>query len=148
MLSMALAFCLDRASKNWALAHLNRGDLHVFWPGLIDFDLITNTGAAFSVGHDQGDLMKYIALAVTIILALWSIRRLLKSDRPFYLERIGAGLILGGSLGNLFDRFNQGFVTDFIRFAFIDFPVFNIADALIDVGVALILFEAFKKHEP
>ena len=59
---MALAFGLDRASKNWALAHLNRGDLHVFWPGLIDFDLITNTGAAFSVGHDQGDLMKYIAL--------------------------------------------------------------------------------------
>ena len=55
---MALAFGLDRASKNWALAHLNRGDLHVFWPGLIDFDLITNTGAAFSVGHDQGDLMK------------------------------------------------------------------------------------------
>lgn len=143
-----MAFALDRASKQWALAHLDRGDLVVFWPGLIDFDLITNTGAAFSVGHDQGDLMKYIALAVTIILAAWSARRLIKSPRPAYLERIGAGLVLGGSLGNLFDRFSQGFVTDFIRFAFIDFPVFNIADALIDVGVAFILFEAFKSHEP
>jgi len=58
------------------------------------------------------------------------------------------GCILGGAIGNLIDRFNHGQVTDFIEFAFISFPVFNVADALIDVGIVLLFFSIWFEPIP
>jgi signal peptidase II len=142
-LALALALGADRFSKAWVLAHLSPGIRTPFLDGLLNFYLVTNTGAAFSLGNNNGDLMKGIALLVTLALAAWSTNRLLKAQRPLPFERLGVGLILGGSAGNLFDRFTQGCVTDFLEFAFVQFPIFNVADALIDVGVGLILIEAF-----
>lgn len=138
-----IAFALDRASKLWALATL---PLHQTMPGLgslYNFYLVKNTGAAFSMGKDNSTLVLVIALATTLGLTAWALMRLKAAVLPQYFERAGAGLIIGSSLGNLFDRFYHGQVTDFIQFGFIDFPVFNVADALIDVGIVLIFIQQF-----
>lgn len=142
-LALALALGADRLSKAWVLAHLAPGLRTPFLEGFLNFYLVTNTGAAFSLGNQNGDLMKGVAMLVTLGLASWSTVRLLKAQRSLPLERLGVGLVLGGSAGNLYDRFTQGCVTDFLEFAFVQFPIFNVADALIDVGVGLILIEAF-----
>ena len=64
--------------------------------------------------------------------------------KPDTLERTGIGFIFGGALGNLLDRFMKGSVTDFLDFAFMTFPVFNVADAMIDVGIGLILISMIR----
>ena len=66
-----------------------------------------------------------------------------KSD---HLERVGAGILIGASLGNLYDRFAQGHVTDFICLTFINFPVFNVADVLIDVGFGFLIISILRNH--
>ena len=88
--------------------------------------------------------MTIIASLVTCILIGWAYWRHKLNPDTFILEKLGAGLILGGALGNLYDRFSQGRVTDFLQFTFVDFPIFNIADALIDCGIALIFIDLFK----
>ena len=99
--------------------------------------LTTNTGAAFSLGAGNGYLMTSLATLVTLFLVAWMLRR--EAELVSNLERTGLGLLFGGACGNLFDRFTQGRVTDFLDFTFMDFPIFNTADMFIDVGIALIL---------
>jgi lipoprotein signal peptidase len=60
---------------------------------------------------------------------------------------IGLSCIIGGSLGNLTDRFSQGHVTDFLEFAFFSFPVFNVADTFINIGLGLVLIGRIGKGE-
>ncbi len=136
-----IAFILDRLSKIWALAHLTQGRMAPFLPGLLQFNLTMNTGAAFSLGRDQAPLMTAVACLYTVGFLVWGLVRLYKAERPAILERIGAGLIVGASCGNLYERFTQGRVTDFLEFSFFSFPVFNVADALIDTGVVLIIIQ-------
>ncbi len=90
--------------------------------------------------------MTFLASLVTVILIAWYISREKDKIKPDFLERTGIGFILGGALGNLLDRFSKGCVTDFLDFAFIDFPVFNVADAMIDVGIGLVLISMLRQR--
>lgn len=142
--SAAVAYLADRASKDWALSSLElHRETHWLHP-FLDFYLVKNSGAAFSMGKDNSQLVLVVAVATTVCLIVWSFYRLYTQTRAGQnapLERIGAGLIAGSSLGNLVDRFTQGRVTDFLQFGFFDFPVFNLADALIDVGIVLLFIQ-------
>ncbi|HEY9716007.1 MAG TPA: signal peptidase II [Trichormus sp.] len=139
----ALSFGLDLITKNWARGSLIEATRQPFIPGFLQFVLTTNTGAAFSLGRGNTLLMGSLASAMTLALIVWAIKRELKDSHVPMLERAGFGCWIGGALGNLFDRFTRGRVTDFLDFTFINFPVFNAADVLIDVGIGLLILSAF-----
>ncbi len=137
-----LCLTADYLSKSWARATLEVGQSQQFIPGLLNFTLTSNTGAAFSLGAGNGGFMFMLAMLMTGLITAWIIKRELSNDPPTNLERIGLGCILGGAIGNLVDRFFLGRVTDFLEFAFMTFPVFNVADSLIDIGIGLMVIAA------
>ncbi|BCX03957.1 MAG: lipoprotein signal peptidase [Candidatus Roseilinea sp.] len=98
-----------------------------------------NTGAAFSLFQNGGVFFIVVALVVSAVI-LYYAPRLPAGD---WLSRVALGLQLGGAAGNLLDRLRQGYVTDFIHFQIpeigFDWPVFNIADSAIVVGVILLI---------
>ena len=132
-------FVLDFLGKSWANSHLHYGQPRDFCPGLMRLTLTRNAGAAFGLGRGQGWLMTIIACIIICVITFWLYRRENSQNPPNQLERCGIGIILGGALGNLFERLTRGEVTDFLEFSFIQFPVFNLADALIDTGAALVI---------
>lgn len=140
---LVAAICLaaDYATKIWANAVLMPGSSAPFIPGLLRLTLTTNTGAAFGVGRQSAWLMTALALTILTAVVVWVIKRERSADPPLLYERVGMGLLIGGALGNIMDRLVAGRVTDFLEFIFIDFPVFNLADACIDAGAVLILLK-------
>ena len=104
-------------------------------PGVIDFLFVRNIGAAFSMGEGHGVAFALLALAVIVAIAVY----LLRAPQLARLEVVGMAMVAGGAIGNAIDRLAFGFVTDFIATTFIDFPVFNVADIGITVGVVLAL---------
>lgn len=102
-------------------------------PGLLSFRFVANIGAAFSLGEGMGLLFALFAIVVVLSIFAYLLRTPLVSK----VETLGLGLLAGGALGNAFDRLTLGYVVDFIATDFIDFPVFNIADVAICVGVVL-----------
>jgi signal peptidase II len=104
-----------------------------------------NTGAAFSFLADAGGWQRWfftgLAGVVSVVIAVWLFR--LRNERQFVLSS-GLALVLGGAIGNLIDRIRLGYVTDFIQVLIVDwpFPSFNVADAAISVGAALLIVDA------
>lgn len=103
-----------------------------------------NTGAAFSILTGQRILLILIAVVILIIL----INYIRKNKVKEKMEIISFSLIIGGSIGNLIDRIVRGYVVDFLDFKIFgyNFPVFNLADTFIVVGVFLLLIVTFRKE--
>lgn len=112
------------------------------------FDLVRyhNEGAAFSFLADAGGWQKLFFSAVSVI-AIAVISYLLVKHRTQKLFCLGLALVLGGAIGNLYDRLTLGYVVDFLFFHYQSFywPAFNVADSAICVGVGLLLLDSFKK---
>ena len=112
------------------------------------FDLVRyhNTGAAFSFLADAGGWQKWFFTAVSIIASIVIIY-LLKKHTENKLFCLGLALVLGGALGNLYDRVTLGYVVDFLSFHIngLYWPAFNVADSAICVGVGFLLLDSFKK---
>ena len=104
-----------------------------FIPGVLRLQFVANTGAAFSLGEGHG--LVFVAFAVLVVAA--SIVYLWRAPSTAKLEVVGLGMVCGGAIGNAIDRLAYGFVVDFFATEFIDFPVFNVADIGITVGVVL-----------
>lgn len=102
---------------------------------VIDFVFVRNIGAAFSMGEGHGIAFAVLALAVIIAIAVYLVR----APQLARLEVVGMAMVAAGAIGNAIDRLAMGFVTDFIAATFIDFPVFNVADIGITVGVVFSL---------
>ena len=135
---------IDIAAKEWARTNLSSDSETVLLPGILNLNLVTNTGAAFNLGSGHALTMTVIASAVTLLLITWVLREEKRAVASRLVINIGAGFLVGGALGNLADRFMRGRVTDFIEFAFVRFPVFNCADVFIDVGVGLLIIAAWR----
>ena len=118
----------DRLAKGWAVDHLRQG---ITGPdfGLVDFTLVHNMGAAFGMGQGAG--IVFVAVAVVVWLVV--------GKRHGALEVVSLALVVAGGIGNCIDRLTTGYVVDFIRLTFIDFPVFNVADICVTCGVVLFL---------
>ncbi|MFC4103893.1 signal peptidase II [Paenibacillus xanthanilyticus] len=122
----------------------NKLELHEIIPVIGDFFVITsirNRGAAFGILQEQ----RFFFIAITLVVVsaiVWYIHRN-RNGRPLLL--VGLGLVLGGAVGNFLDRALYGEVVDFLQFTFGSyvFPIFNIADTGICVGVGLILLDSF-----
>ncbi len=114
------------------------------------FDLVRyhNEGAAFSFLADAGGWQKWFFSGISFV-AIIVITYLLKKHQNQKLFCTGLALVLGGAIGNLYDRLTLGYVVDFLHFHYQAYawPAFNVADSAICVGVALLLIDSFKKPE-
>jgi len=130
---MVIALVLDQLTKWQVIERLSVGES---WPstGLFRFTHAWNTGTAFSLFQGQGDILTWVSLGAVAVLT-WIYKSI--NDPPWVL-RIAFGLQFGGAIGNIVDRFRLGHVTDFIDVGV--WPVFNIADSSIVVGIGLMIF--------
>jgi signal peptidase II len=133
----ALAFiwlAVDLATKSWALHVLAGGEREVI-PGFLWFNLVRNPGAAFGLLPAGRPL--FIAMTA-LMIGVGILAPLLLDMRRLGLGHIGLGLLVGGGMGNLFDRvFRDGLVVDFIDTRF--WPIFNVADIGIVIGTGITL---------
>jgi signal peptidase II len=147
-IAAAAGVALDRASKLWVLSALPLQDPPATVPILRDifhFTYVVNTGAAFSSFQGQGGgWLRWLSLLVSLGLIALAIG----SPRLPRWEAIGYGLILSGALGNGLDRFAFGHVIDFLDVRFINFPIFNVADTLINVGLICLFIGLWRSPAP
>lgn len=139
----AVAVILDQIVKAWVRSALPKtGDTAPFIPGVLRLLHVENTGAAFSMGEGKGFFFVAIAVAIFILalLAVWKE----ELSVPFALA---LGAVAGGGIGNMIDRIAKGTVTDFFATTFMDFPVFNVADIFVTLGVIACLICLFKEED-
>ena len=110
---------------------------------LFTIDFVKNYGAAFSILSGSRILLSLISIFITFIL----IFLIFKKNKVFNLELYSYSILLGGTIGNGFDRIFKGYVIDFINLNFINFPVFNIADISINIGFFLLLYSFIKNKK-
>ena len=141
-LIIAAVVIADQASKNWALNSLSDGrTIDLVWT--LRFNLVFNSGMAFSKGQGLGRLIGLLAIGV----AVWLWFGLQKATSR--LSVIGSSMLIGGALGNVVDRMFRGekwlagAVVDFIDLQW--FPVFNVADSAVTVGAAVLIIASVAK---
>jgi signal peptidase II len=139
-----IVLLLDRIAK-WAIAsNIALHDSVVVIPGFLRLTHVQNTGAAFGLFADSSFQWKAAALVSFSILALVVVSALLwKNSHSLSTTTIGLSLILGGAMGNLWDRMVSGHVVDFLDFyvGSYHWPAFNVADSAIVVGAILLVAE-------
>ena len=131
-----LWFLLDYATKRLVDASPVGSQIWEGIPGLLDFRLVHNTGAAWGIFGGSTFALGVFAVVFSILLLVIAHLRREKGSR---IEMLGYGLVLAGGLGNAVDRFTSGYVVDFIEATFVDFPVFNIADIGVTCGFVIII---------
>ena len=137
-----VVIALDQLSKWWAVQALPPiGMPHPVIPGLLNWTLIFNRGAAFSFLTHSGGWQRWffvlLALVISTVLVAW----LARTPRRDWRTGMPLALIVGGAIGNLIDRLHAAQVTDFIQVYFRQwsYPVFNLADCGITVGAVLLI---------
>jgi len=143
-LAALISLVLDRITKYWVMTQFDLTippDSWPLWPNVFHFTYVTNTGAAFSLFSQGGDWLRWLSLGVSLILVALG----LFGPKMNRWEQAGYGCILGGAAGNGIDRFLNGRVVDFLDFRLINFPVFNMADVFINVGIVCLLIATFRQ---
>jgi len=148
----AAVFALDRFTKWLIETRVSVLDTLNVIPGFFDIVHSTNRGVAFSLFHDSTSPWRTTLLIVVALVALVVVCALiLRSSGTDRLSLYGLALILGGALGNVFDRIVWGGVTDFLDFyvGSLHWPAFNVADSAVVIGSGLLLLDLLKpKREP
>jgi signal peptidase II len=142
----AVVIAIDLGTKGMATAMLSYGDPVPIFP-MFNLTLLHNTGAAFSFLAEAAGWQRWffviLALGVSGVLIWW----LWKLQRHETWTAIAIALILGGALGNVYDRIMHGYVVDFLHFYWQNwnFPAFNMADTAITIGAAMMILDVFRK---
>lgn len=136
---IALVVICDQVTKHWALNALNNGrTIDIFWT--LRFNLVFNSGMAFSKGQGLGRFIGLLAIGVAVWLWL-SLRKVSTT-----IGVVGTAMLIGGAIGNVVDRlfrgdaWLRGSVVDFIDLQW--FPVFNIADSSVTIGAILLIYSS------
>ena len=142
-------FILDRLTKTFIENHFSLYESKNVIPGFLDFTHIRNKGMAFGILSNTTwtwipFLLSIFASIAFILILIFALRTPVSQRRL----QMGLMLILGGAIGNLYDRFRYGFVTDFIEVFYKSYqwPTFNIADSAITIGVGLLLVEILNQE--
>jgi signal peptidase II len=144
-LASALSFLLDYLSKQWVVSHFQLSNPPESWSilkGVFHLTYVVNRGAAFSMFQGEGWL-RWLSLIVTLALVYYG----LFGSHLRAWEQAGYGFLLGGAAGNGVDRLLMGHVVDFLDFRLINFPVFNLADVAINIGLVCLFISLWRKPE-
>ena len=140
-------FALDRLSKIYVVELIQSKEQEIFLYDFLNLTLNWNTGIAFGLLSSNANLLYHSISALILLIIIYLIYLMVISDN---FEKIIISLIIGGALGNLYDRLNYFAVPDFIDFHIDNFHwfTFNVADIFISVGIIIILFKEiiFKKN--
>nr|WP_276547688.1 signal peptidase II [Limosilactobacillus fermentum] len=131
---------LDQFVKYWVSANIALGTSHGFIPGLMNLTNLHNDGAAWSILEGQQWFFYLITLAAVVVLAY-----LMRQWHTNRWKMIALSLIMAGALGNLIDRVHQHYVVDMFELLPINFPVFNVADSCLTVGVIALIIIILKE---
>lgn len=136
-LIIVLITILDQLSKYLVNLHLKDAAAIQVLPSVLSFRYHENKGAAWGMLADHRwvfMIISTIAIVAIIGYLVWT-----RKKKDSKLFRISLCFFAGGGIGNMIDRVALGYVIDFLRFDFIDFPIFNVADSFITVGAALMI---------
>jgi len=139
----ATVLLLDQITKLWIMTDFVLGDSR-YISSFFNLVRAHNEGAAFSFLSDAGGWQRwfftFLSTVISVVIVVW----LTRLPRQKIIEAIALSLILGGALGNLYDRVTLGYVVDFLDFHWAGWPfaAFNVADMAISVGAVLIIIDA------
>ena len=138
-------FLLDLISKNYAINSLIINH-SVTINSFLNLTLAFNYGAAFSFLSDAGGWQRWFFIIFSF-LVIFVIAYILINDKD--TQYIAYSFVIGGALGNLYDRIVYGYVIDFIEIHYNNFywPIFNIADVAISIGIILLLYSMFSNNK-
>jgi signal peptidase II len=146
----SIVFALDRITKRIIESRMSVFDTYTVIPGFFDLVHARNRGAAFSMFADSTSPLRpffLIGLSLAALILVAGILR--KASTLDKATAIGLSLILGGALGNVFDRIVSGAVTDFLDFYIgsLHWPAFNVADSAIVIGSGLLLLSLLRPKQ-
>ncbi len=148
LLIAVLVIVADRLSKLWVAKHLALGKAIVVIPKVFRITHVLNTGAAFSLfeGSRSPATVRWVLIGFSIFAALVVLAVIAKTGRRWSMQLLALSLILGGAVGNLYDRIRLQYVIDFLEVHIVHYhwPDFNVADSCIVVGACLLLLETIR----
>lgn len=137
-IAAGIGLTLDQLTKYWVVQAMELGQDIPIWEGVFHFKYVLNKGAAWGMFAGAWWL-RWLSLIVSLALMALA----LFGPKMNRWEQAGYGFILAGALGNGLDRFLAGQVVDFLDFRLISFPIFNLADVFINIGIACLLIATF-----
>jgi signal peptidase II len=142
----AIVIAADQATKAAILATIREGDGFAVTP-FFSLVLAFNTGAAFSFLSAASGWQRWFFVVIAVVAAAVIVVLLKRGGGAWYSA--GLALILGGALGNLYDRLAIGKVVDFLLFHYAGwaYPAFNVADSAITVGAAILIFDSLRRRD-
>lgn len=132
LLSVLVLVVFDQWTKHLAVLYLKDQEAIVLIRGVFELRYLQNRGAAFGMFQDQR--IVFLVITCIIMAAVCYIYWKLPGNRHYTPLRVICIFILSGALGNMIDRYLQGYVVDFLYFSLIDFPIFNVADIYVTVS--------------
>ena len=138
---LILTIC-DQLLKSWVASSIVLGGSKQLIPGIIELTNLRNSGAAWSIFEGQQTFFTIITIVAIIVIGyfIWLYRK----NIPML---IGLSLIMAGTIGNFIDRLRQGYVVDMFETTFINFPIFNIADMCLTIGVIWLIICILKEKD-
>ena len=138
---LILTIC-DQLLKSWVASSIVLGGSKQLIPGIIELTNLRNSGAAWSIFEGQQTFFTIITIIAIIVISyfIWQYRK----NIPML---IGLSLIIAGTIGNFIDRLRQGYVVDMFETTFINFPIFNIADMCLTIGVIWLIICILKEKD-
>lgn len=133
-----MIFGLDQLVKYLVVTHIKLDTTVSFIPHVLSLSNVRNDGAAWSILQGQQLLLFVITIAALAVMFA-----LLKKNRNDRLFAWALTLMIGGTLGNFLDRLRLGYVVDMFTLDFMNFPIFNVADCALTVGVILLIIALF-----
>jgi signal peptidase II len=144
LLIAAVVVVVDRLSKNWVAANIPLGRTRTIIPHTFWISHVMNTGAAFSLG--DGHNVRWLLVGFSVVAVIVVIAMIWKLGRTVNPTAVALALILGGAIGNMYDRIKLQYVIDFLYVNIYRYhwPDFNVADSAIVVGACVLLFEMLR----
>ena len=134
---------LDQVSKFLVLSTLGFERSKNIIPNLLNFTLVKNKGAAFSLFSNSTNILTITSILASLLL----ITIILKSPPRSFWNLTGLAYLLGGTVGNGIDRFFKGYVLDFLELVPINFPIFNVADVSINIAIICFIIDIIKTKD-
>ena len=134
---------IDQISKFMVLITLGFDNTRNIIPYLLNFTLVKNKGAAFSIFTNATTILTIISVMASLLL----ITIIFQYPPRSYWNLIGLAYLLGGTIGNGLDRLFKGYVLDFLELVPINFPIFNIADISINIAIICFIIDIIKTKD-